>query len=206
MSGKLSVFAANALLGHVCGVAYSAPATVYVGVSTADPGVGLAEPVGNGYARAAIGFAAAAYRRVAQDGAATFAMATGAWGTVTHWALFDAASGGNMLAYGDFGQSKAIVAGNTLTIPADSIYVTFEPGGVGTATVHDLLDLMFGGVAYSAPATWLGVATETLGDATTGSTVAEPSGGGYGRVRVNVVGGAAPAWGGGSGAGGVECG
>jgi hypothetical protein len=56
--GSFSNYLENELLDHVFGAAaYSAPATLYVGLSTADPtddDSGLAEPSGNGYARVAV--------------------------------------------------------------------------------------------------------------------------------------------------------
>lgn len=48
-----------------------------------------------------------------------------------------------------------------------------------------LLDHVLGGVAYTPPATvYVGLATEAITDATTGTTVAEPTGGAYARVAV----------------------
>ncbi len=48
-----------------------------------------------------------------------------------------------------------------------------------------LLDHVFGGSAYTSPATlYFGLATATITDATTGTTVTEPSGGSYARVGV----------------------
>lgn len=55
---KRRIYLENALLNHAVNKsAYTPPTTVYVGLSTADPGddgTGLAEPAGNGYARQAI--------------------------------------------------------------------------------------------------------------------------------------------------------
>jgi hypothetical protein len=48
-----------------------------------------------------------------------------------------------------------------------------------------ILDVYFGATAYSAPGTlFVGLATATITDATTGSTVTEPSGNAYARVSV----------------------
>jgi hypothetical protein len=54
--------------------------------------------------------------------------------------------------------------------------------------------LAFRNVAYSKPNTYVGVATATLSDTTTGSTVTEPSGGSYARTQVNINGGSSPTW------------
>lgn len=195
--GKISTFLANELLDHVFNAAYTPAATVYLGLSTANPtddGSGLAEPSGNAYARQAITFGAAASRRVTQSATVTFPQATGAWGTITHWAIFDAASGGNMLAHGALAASKSVVTGNTPSVAAGEVWVEVTAGEMSTALAHNLLNLAFRNVAYSKPNTFIGVATATLSDTTTGSTVTEPSGGSYARVQVNPNGGSSPTW------------
>ena len=61
--GSISDFLEEELLDHIFNAAYAPPGTVYLGLSTADPGddaAGLAEPVGGGYGRIAITFGAAA--------------------------------------------------------------------------------------------------------------------------------------------------
>ena len=195
--GKISTFLANELLDHVFNAAYTPAATVYLGLSTANPtddGSGLAEPSGNGYARQAITFGAASARRVTQSTTVTFPQASGAWGTITHWAVFDAASSGNMLAHGALVEGKQIVGGNTPSIASGEVWIEVTAGDMSTALAHNLLNLAFRNVAYSTPDTYVGLATAVMGDATTGSTVAEPSGGGYGRVQVNPNGGSSPTW------------
>lgn len=112
--GSFSDYTENKFLDHIVGKTSFTMPTVYVGLSTADPlddASGLAEPVGNGYARVATTGATweAASGGANQNTAAiTFAVATGAWGTITHFALFDALTVGNMLAHGELGASQAI--------------------------------------------------------------------------------------------------
>jgi len=196
--GTLSTYLANELLDHVFNAAYIPAATIYLGLSTANPGdagATLAEPSGNGYARQSITFGAAVNRQVVQTASIAFPQATGAWGTITHWAVFDAASGGNMLAYGELAIGKVIVSGNTLAVPANQVYVGFLfESEISTTLAHNLLNLAFRNVAYAKPSTYVGVATATLSNSTTGSTVTEPSGGSYARVQVNINGGTAPTW------------
>ncbi|MGB2787845.1 MAG: hypothetical protein WBC13_00785 [Dokdonella sp.] len=196
--GKISNYLANELLDHVFNAAYTPAATVYLALSTANPtddGSGMAEPSGNGYARQAITFGAAASRRVTQSGVVTFPIATGAWGTVTHWAVFDASTAGNMLAHGDWSVAKSIVANNTPSAASGEVWIEVSAGGeMSTTLAHNLLNLAFRNVAYAKPATYVGMATATLTETTTGSTVTEPSGNGYARTQVNINGGAAPAW------------
>jgi len=196
--GNISDFLANELLDHVFNAAAYTPAlTVYLALSTADPtnsGAGIAEPTGNGYQRQAITFGAAASRRVTQSDSVVFPQATGAWGTVTHLAIFDAVSGGNMLAHGAFETAKTIVANNTPIVSAGEVWIEFGAGDISTTLAHNLLNLAFRNVAYSAPSTYVGLATAMLSDTTTGSTVTEPSGGAYARTLVNANGEASPTW------------
>jgi len=180
--GSISDHLENELLDHVCQVgAYTPAATVYVALSTADPtddATGLSEPVGNGYAREAITFAAAASRKVVQSGDITFTTATGAWGTITHYAIMDALTAGNMLAHGAFATSKAIVSGNTPKIASGEIQVEFSTGAASSYLAHALLDRAFRNQAYSQPD--LHVALSTTVPTDTGN-VTEPVGNGYAR-------------------------
>jgi len=90
--------------------------TRYIGLSTADPtddSSGLAEPSGNGYARVtspASDWTAAAAGSISNAVEITFPTATGSWGTVTHFAIFDAVTGGNILAHGILTESQTITA------------------------------------------------------------------------------------------------
>lgn len=104
--------------------------TVYVGLSTADPGEdasGLAEPSGNGYARVVTSgstWNAASSGSATNAAAITFPTATGSWGTITHFATFDASSGGNMLASNALGSSQAISTNQIARFAASALTVT----------------------------------------------------------------------------------
>ena len=130
--GGFSNYWENKILDHVFSKAsYTAP-TIYVGLSTADPlddGSGLAEPSGNGYARVATSgstWTAASAGAMSNAGGITFPEASGSWGTVTHFALFDASSGGNMLAHGTLSVSKTITAGDTAKFAVGDLDVTLD--------------------------------------------------------------------------------
>lgn len=120
------------LLDHIVGkTAFTMP-TVYVGLSTADPlddASGLAEPSGNNYARVSTAggdWNAAASGAIDNANAITFPEASGSWGTVTHFALFDAASAGNMLAHGSLSDSKAVGSGDTPYLAAGALDITLD--------------------------------------------------------------------------------
>lgn len=192
--GSLTNYSENKLLDHICGTAYTAAATVYVGLSEADPtddGSGWSEADYTGYAREAITFGAAASRVVTQSGAITFDECTGGTNTITHWGIWDALTNGNLLAHGALGSSTGVSSGSTPSIASGEINVTFSTGGLSTAAANSLLDLMFRNQAYSAPANYVGLVTSTSSDSAAGTEV---SGGSYAREIVNVAGGASPAW------------
>jgi hypothetical protein len=196
--GSLTNFSELELLDHIFNAAYSPVATVYLALATADPtdaatGASMNEvPNANGYTRKAITFGAAASRRVTQSGAVTFDAASGAWGTVTHWAIVDSAThgAGNALAHGALSESKAVVAGNTPSVATTEVYVEIT-SEIGTTTANNLLNLMFRNVAYSKPDTYLALVTTVSSEAGLGTEV---SGGSYARVQVNPNGGSSPTW------------
>lgn len=201
--GSLSNYSESALLAHtINGVAYTPVATVYIALCTADPtdagtGASMNEVANsNGYARIACAFGAASSRTVSNSGTLTFSAATGSWGTVTNFAILDSAThgAGNMLAHGALTTSRSVVSGNTPSYAAGEIDILFSTGGISDYLAHKLLDFMFRNQAFTSPATYVGLATATVSDSNTGSTITEVSAGGYARKLVDVNGGTSPTW------------
>ena len=130
--GSFSNYLENELLDHVFGKGSYTPPTIYVALSTANPlddGSGLSEPSGNGYSRvqtSGTDWNAASGGSIDNAGEITFAEATGSWGTITHFALMDAASGGNMLVHGALGASKSIGSGDTAKFAAGDLDVSLD--------------------------------------------------------------------------------
>lgn len=58
--------------------------------------------------------------------AITFASAMSSWGTVTHVAIFDALTGGNMIAHGGLTQSKAVASGDTFKFDIGDLQITLN--------------------------------------------------------------------------------
>ena len=195
--GSISDFLENELLDHIFNAAYSSPANVFLGLSTADPldtGAGLSEPAAGAYSRVTITFSTAASRAIAQKAKVTFSQATGSWGTLTHWGLFDTVSGGNMLAHGSLTVSKAVVSGNTPSVATNEVSVSYTAGEISDYLSNQLLDHCFRNDNYTAPDTYVALCTGDVLDTDTGSSISEPSGGAYARVQVNVNGGSSPTW------------
>lgn len=105
MSGNLSNFGESLLLqwGFTTG-AVTRPTTWFVALFTTAPtnAGGGVEVSGGSYARQSVGWTVTGSNptQIANSSAATFPAATTAEGTVTAIGIFDAASGGNMWAYG----------------------------------------------------------------------------------------------------------
>lgn len=105
------------------------PTAWYVALFTAAPSDtgGGTEVSGSAYARTATGtITVSGTATTATNSAAIeFAAASGGnWGTITHAAIFDASSGGNMLAWAALTTSRTINDGDVFRIPAGSLTVT----------------------------------------------------------------------------------
>lgn len=123
----LSNYLENALInGTLRATNYTAPTTVYVGLFTSDPtdaGSGT-EVSGNAYARQSASFAAPSDGASSTDADIQFPQATGNWGTITHFAIFDALTTGNMMYHGALTSSKTIETGDVFKIASGSLTVT----------------------------------------------------------------------------------
>lgn len=105
------------------------PTAWYVGLFTAAPSDtgGGTEVSGSAYARKATGTITVSGTATTATNAAAieFAAASGGnWGTITHAAVFDASSGGNMLAWAPLATSRTINDGDVFRIPASSLTIT----------------------------------------------------------------------------------
>jgi len=106
------------------------PTAWYVGLFTAAPSDtgGGTEVTGNAYARVATGtisVSGTSPTTATNSAAIEFAAASGGnWGTVTHAAIFDASTSGNMLAWAALTTSRTINNGDVFRIPASSLTVT----------------------------------------------------------------------------------
>jgi len=131
-----SDFLENKLLDHTLrNVAYTAPATVFVGLFTSNTGLetnNLASSNeisanGTAYARTAATFAnAASGGSISNTASVTFPTATADFGVVTHIAICDGnvRVQGNVLYYGALTTSKNVTIGDTFTINSNNLTVT----------------------------------------------------------------------------------
>jgi hypothetical protein len=123
----MSNYLENALINATLrNTSYTSPATVYVGLFTSDPtdaGSGN-EVSGGSYAREAMTFGAPSNGASVNSAAVEFDQATGDWGTITHFAIFDALTTGNMLYHGALTASKTIETGDVFKFATSSVSVT----------------------------------------------------------------------------------
>ena len=155
--GSLSNYVEDKVLDHVLKSAvWAQPAALYIALSTTDPtddATGIAEPVGNGYARVShAAWDAAASRATENTGTISFPEAGGSWGTITHFFVSDASTGGNMIAHGALSASKTIGTGDNASFQDGAIDVSFNTGGIATFMANSVLDHIFANAAY-VPAT-----------------------------------------------------
>lgn len=143
----MSNYLENQLVDHILrGQTFSptAPASVWIALYTAAPsdaGGGTEIPSTNNYARVAVSRALTAWAgtqaaasTVASSGtggvtsnnaAITFPIPSGSWGTVTHFAILDAVTGGNFLFTGALTVSQTVNTGNTVSFAAGQLVITF---------------------------------------------------------------------------------
>lgn len=103
------------------------PTAWHVGLFTAAPGEagGGTEVSGGSYARQSTSFTVSG-NNAANSAAIEWPTASASWGTITHVAIFDAASGGNMLAYAALSASKTIGINDVLRIPAGDLDINLD--------------------------------------------------------------------------------
>src|SRR5690606_14946111 len=162
----------NALLNLVFrAVTYTPPSNVYVGIFTAAPSdTGGGTEVGT---RQAASFAAASGRSSATDADVTFTAVPA--GSVTHVGIFDAATSGNLLFWGEV-DTAVDPGGDDLTIAAGTLTVAIAAGYMTDYLANALLDHVLRSESYS-PASTVEMALRD-------DTDAEVSGGSYARQAV----------------------
>lgn len=103
------------------------PTAWYIGLFTAAPGEagGGTEISGGAYARQAATFTVSGDTASNGD-AIEWPAATADWGTITHVAVFDASTAGNMLVYAALTTAKAITTGDILRIPLGDLDITLD--------------------------------------------------------------------------------
>jgi len=190
MAGSLSDALEIKLLDHVLKTTpYVQPANIYIALCTGDltdAGDGGTEITGkSGYARVVMNsWNAGASRVTANTNQITFAQAGEDWGTISHYGIYDAITGGNFLAHGSFEASKTCPTGTNLYIAAGDIDVVFSAGGICDGLADQLLDHVFKTTEHTVD-TNLYVALFTATPTDGGTSGTECTGGSYARKVCN---------------------
>ena len=130
--GGFSDYWEDKTLNHIFGKDSYAPPTIYAALLTTDPlddSSEISEPTGNGYARVetlASDWNTASGGSLNNANDIIFPKATGSWGTITHFALFDAATDGNMLAHGALIQPKTVDSSYTPIFDAGDLNISLD--------------------------------------------------------------------------------
>ncbi len=127
----MSDYFENQVIDHMLrNQSFTPPTTVYLALFTAATGLETnspsAEVSGGSYAREAIALNAASGGASSNDGTVTFTQATGNWGTLTHVALMDAETEGNVLLWGALSASKTINSGDRFEISDEELDLSFD--------------------------------------------------------------------------------
>lgn len=125
----------NAILNEFFGgTNYVPPANLFVALSKTAPtkgGTNVTEPVGSAYTRVqltnnATNFPGASNSTKSNGTIIAFPEATGDWGTITHYVVYDAVTGGNALAFGALTASKTIESGDTPSFSIGSLSISLS--------------------------------------------------------------------------------
>ena len=103
------------------------PTEWHVALYTVAPGDtgGGTEVSGGGYARQSVAFTVSG-DTASNTAALEYPTATAPYGTVTAVGVFDAATGGNLIAYATLTTSKTIDTGDVLRLPAGDLDITLD--------------------------------------------------------------------------------
>lgn len=126
MAGSFTDYMENKVISHaLSGAAWTPVTTYYVGLFISSPGEtgGGTEATGGAYARQPITFTTTG--SVASNAAQIeFPVSSSDHGAVVDIGLFDAITGGNLVAYNDLSPTKTYNTGETIRITAGSFTVT----------------------------------------------------------------------------------
>jgi hypothetical protein len=130
MAGSFSDFLEDKVLKHVfTNTAYTPASTLYVGLYTAAPSYtgGGTQVSGGSYARTAVTFSVSGTTTLCTNSAAVeFPTASASWGTIVAVGVFDASTGGNLLAWADLATNKTIDTGDVFRIATGDLDITLS--------------------------------------------------------------------------------
>jgi len=163
--GQLTTTAVNELMDHCFeNGAYTPSTTMQVSLWVGDPtisGAGGAEAAYTNYTRQTIAFDNSTARLLNQTSQVNFPQCGASpQAGITHYGIHDT-TGGVMRAFGSLSSTVNVVTGNTPSIAAGQIDISFGSNNMSTYLANKLLNFMFRNVAFTAPALWIALTTAT---------------------------------------------
>lgn len=122
----------NLLAGNIFGTKKSPaiPTAYYYGISSTLPtvaGENVTEPSGGGYARLLLdNMSEPNAGAVTNTTAKSFNESTADWGTFPYFVIFDAATGGNLLIYGQLTNTRTVEKATVLSAKAGEIVLSIQ--------------------------------------------------------------------------------
>lgn len=179
-----SNFLENELFNHIFrNIAYTSPTTVYIAFYTSDPtdaDTGT-EVVGGGYVRKAVTFTAPTNGAGDNSALLDWGTASANWGNLTHFAIRDALTAGNLLLHGPLAVQRNVKSGDTIKINANELDVSFS-GIASNFLANAIYNHVLRNITYTSPsAVYVAL---YISDPTPADTGGEVSGGAYARLAV----------------------
>lgn len=124
-----NIYETNVLTWLLTADAVTRPTSFYVALFTSNPAEDASgtevSTTGTAYARQSVTFSVSG-NTASNTAAIEFPTATASYGTVTHVGVYDASTGGNLIAYAALTTSKAIDTGDVMRINASDLDVTMD--------------------------------------------------------------------------------
>jgi len=146
----MSTYLKNKVLNHVLrNTSYSAPSSVWVGLY----GSNSVELSGYGYGRVeAPSFNISASGSAINSADIIYSQASGSWGTITGFGIYDASTDGNLLFTSPISNTRYVDINDTFFIQEGNMSVTLS-GAYSYYLAGELLDHILNNNAYASPGT-----------------------------------------------------
>ncbi len=170
----LSNYCENALLDHVLGTtAFTKPTNTYVKLHTGDPGEDGTGNAAGETTRKILSWAAASAGSIAIDTALQWTSVASSE-TYSHVSVWDALTGGNLIAYGALSSSQVVNSGDTFDIASGAITLSFAQTMFTLAAANNALEHITGRTAWTVPAgSFVKLHTGAPGNASTANAATE---------------------------------
>lgn len=103
--------------------------SIYVGLSTTTPssnGSNISEPTSSSYTRQLMSMGNPVDGSISNSAQVEFETGSGAWGTITHYVLYDAVTGGNFIACEKVTSQPSLVEGSSLIFRIGAIKLSIQ--------------------------------------------------------------------------------